>query len=376
MKKKIILILTAVLLLSSLSVFADEYYYSDTYYMWSEEQGEIVGTYDNMFENELYDVITEFEITEPGWEEVTEFKNVRRLVDSKQDENGEYHYYSKVEKLMLNYDGTYEHEVLCEETEDHDAAEAVMTEAWKAIGREYTFMNSDEQIFNDGLLHVYRDNDTNVLVDINGAEKFVHDNESWNYSPHTYEYNLGMLYECSAPSGFGMFSSDPRCHVTFKNLMTDGKEYNFNTYITNFNDDGYAIMYVMKEDKLHTYIVKLKKGIIPTVSYNGEKIKFDQIPVIENGRTLVPLRAIFEKIGATVGWDEATSTVTAEKDGVKVELVIDDVNAKKNDEAITLDVPAKLINGRTMVPVRFVSDCFGVNVEWDDAMQRVVLTSK
>lgn len=374
MKKRIFILLTSVVLLLSTVAFAEDYYYSDTFYMYMDDGTEIIGNYENMFENELYEVVAEFDIEEP-WSEITEFKNVRPIVERKTDESGQVHYYSRAEKLILNYDGTYEREVLSEETEDYEAVEAICKQEREALGKEYSIMNDDEPKYNDGLLHIYKDNGTNVLADINGAEKFVHENESWDYSPHTYDYNLGMLYECSAPSGFGMFSEEPICHLTFTNLMTDGKEYYFNTYITNFNNDGYAIMYAKKDGIVGTYIVKLKKGVIPTVSYNGEKILFDQIPVIENGRTLVPLRAIFEKIGASVGWDEATNTVTAEKDGIKVELTIDNVNAKKNAENVTLDVPAKLINGRTMVPVRFVSDCFGVSVEWDDALQRVILTS-
>ena len=112
------------------------------------------------------------------------------------------------------------------------------------------------------------------------------------------------------------------------------------------------------------------------VLYNDEEIKFDQNPIIENGRTLVPLRAIFEKLGADVEWDEDTQTVIATKNDTKISLTIDNTAASKNGESITLDVPAKVVNGRTLVPVRFVADCFGVDVGWDGTMQRVSLTSK
>lgn len=112
-----------------------------------------------------------------------------------------------------------------------------------------------------------------------------------------------------------------------------------------------------------------------TVTYNGEKINFDQEPIIDNGRTLVPLRAIFEKLGAEVEWDGATQTVTAKKAGTTIELTINDTNAKKNGVAVELDVPAKIVNGRTLVPVRFVSDCFGVGVEWNEENKQVVLTA-
>ena len=112
-----------------------------------------------------------------------------------------------------------------------------------------------------------------------------------------------------------------------------------------------------------------------SVIYNGEKIGFDQNPIIENGRTLVPLRAIFETLGATVDWDGATQTVTATKDSTKISLAIDNTLASKNGENISLDVPAKIVNGRTLVPVRFIADCFGVRVDWDGNTRKVILTS-
>lgn len=113
-----------------------------------------------------------------------------------------------------------------------------------------------------------------------------------------------------------------------------------------------------------------------SVTLNGDIISFDQPPVIENGRTLVPLRAIFEALEAQVEWDGGSKTITASKNGVNISLKIDNPDAVKNGQTITLDVPAKIINGRTLVPVRFVSDCFGVGVSWDESIRRVVLTAE
>ena len=141
--------------------------------------------------------------------------------------------------------------------------------------------------------------------------------------------------------------------------------------MSSINDDGTAIL----DDGEKIYKVQFKPVVV-SVMYDGKRIGFDQLPVIENGRTLVPLRAIFEKIGASVEWDGETQTVTATKDDTTVSLTINSTTAKKNGQEIVLDVPAKIINGRTMVPVRFVSDCFGVGVEWKGDIQTVVLTSK
>lgn len=116
----------------------------------------------------------------------------------------------------------------------------------------------------------------------------------------------------------------------------------------------------------------VQNGINVTV--NGEYVTFDTLPVIDNGRTLVPLRAVFEKMNAEVGWDDSTQTVTAERSGRKVSLVIGENIINVNGEKYEIDVPAKLIENRTMVPVRVISEAMGAKVEWDEQNQTVVIT--
>ena len=106
---------------------------------------------------------------------------------------------------------------------------------------------------------------------------------------------------------------------------------------------------------------------------NEKYISFDQQPIIENGRTLVPLRAIFEALGADVTWDSATQTVTATKGTKKISLTIGSTKMSVDGVIKTLDVSAKLLGGRTLVPVRAVSEAFGCNVEWDGANQTVII---
>lgn len=146
------------------------------------------------------------------------------------------------------------------------------------------------------------------------------------------------------------------------------------TQTKKINQEASKVYYDYTVNKVYT--IKFKKYPIITVKYNNGVINFDQLPIIENGRTLVPLRAIFEKIGADVEWDGDTQTVTATKGDISISLTINSTTAIKNGQNITLDVPAKIVSGRTLVPVRFVSDCFGVNVEWDGATQTVILTTK
>ena len=112
-----------------------------------------------------------------------------------------------------------------------------------------------------------------------------------------------------------------------------------------------------------------------TVLVNGREVAFDQPPVIENERTLVPLRAIFEALGAYVSWDGGTQTVTATKGATTISLTIGSEKMIINNSRVAvLDVPAKIISDRTMVPVRAISEAFGCSVDWIGSTQTVVIT--
>ncbi|USG64410.1 copper amine oxidase N-terminal domain-containing protein [Brevibacillus ruminantium] len=121
--------------------------------------------------------------------------------------------------------------------------------------------------------------------------------------------------------------------------------------------------------------VNQTKGIL--IFIDGELQVFPKPPVEIDGRTLVPLRAIFEALGAKVDWDEATQTVTATKDGNIIQLTIGSKVAYKNGQKINLDVPAQLFNGdTTMVPIRFVSEALGAKVGWDPYSNSVVISNQ
>jgi len=113
------------------------------------------------------------------------------------------------------------------------------------------------------------------------------------------------------------------------------------------------------------------------VKVNGEYVKFDQKPVIENDRTLVPMRAIFEALGADVEWFNDTQSVIAEnKEGVRITLIIGSKNMLiNNKDMVILDVPAKIMGSRTMVPLRAISEAFDCKVEWDGESKLVTITN-
>lgn len=102
------------------------------------------------------------------------------------------------------------------------------------------------------------------------------------------------------------------------------------------------------------------------VNYNGKNIAFDQQPIIENGRTLVPLRAIFETLGANVQYDDASKCIIATKNDITSVLKIGSDLMYVNGKEIRLDVPIKLVNNRTLVPVRSIAETFGCNVIWNE----------
>lgn len=112
-----------------------------------------------------------------------------------------------------------------------------------------------------------------------------------------------------------------------------------------------------------------------TVFINDQQLLFDTNPVLEQGRTLVPLRVIFESLGATIEWIDETQTAVARKGETEIRISIDNTQMQKNGETVVLDVPARMVNDRTMVPVRAVSEGMGAKVDWDDTLWRVLIQS-
>lgn len=116
------------------------------------------------------------------------------------------------------------------------------------------------------------------------------------------------------------------------------------------------------------------------VRLNGSYIAFDQPPVIINDRTMVPLRGIFEALGANVEWRPDTREVWGQKDGRQILLTLDSSIARITapdgsvSEAV-LDAPATIAGDRTMVPVRFIAETFGMSADWDSQTRTVLLTS-
>lgn len=109
------------------------------------------------------------------------------------------------------------------------------------------------------------------------------------------------------------------------------------------------------------------------VFLNGQTLTFDQPPVILGGRTMVPMAAIFNALGSDVKWDSSTQTVTARRGDTTVVLVIGMQSALVNGHETPLSQAAQIIGGRTMVPLAFVAQALGADVQWDGATRTVTI---
>ncbi len=117
------------------------------------------------------------------------------------------------------------------------------------------------------------------------------------------------------------------------------------------------------------------------VRLNDTILGFSKPPVMEDDRTLVPMRFLFEQMGAEVNWNDATQTVTvtiSARDGGEntVTFSIDNNTAYVNGTETTMDVPARLINDQTFVPLRFLSENLGYTVEWDETTNTAIITTE
>jgi len=107
---------------------------------------------------------------------------------------------------------------------------------------------------------------------------------------------------------------------------------------------------------------------------DGQLLTLDTFPVIMSGRTLVPVRPIIEGLGGRITWVADTRSVQVDFNGTTLLLQIGNRTAVVNGEAVMMDVPATIMNGRTMLPVRFVGEHLGAEVSWDDPTKTVTIT--
>ena len=167
-------------------------------------------------------------------------------------------------------------------------------------------------------------------------------------------------------------------YSVFFRVRRDWEHFNDSDYDKKYiSIDGvsmYEIPFDTSSDKMwndDTYLYMI--GCVK-VKYNNKYLSFESNPTTENDRTLVPMRFLFEQMGAEVEWEEETQTAVVTKDEDIISFSIDNNNASVNGNIKTMDVPARLINDKTMIPVRFLSEELGCTVEWDEEAKMVIIT--
>jgi len=148
------------------------------------------------------------------------------------------------------------------------------------------------------------------------------------------------------------------------------------------NLDGGATSALMFDGKVITspesdlcsaLVITRKKEKTIRIQLNGKEMFFDTDPYFYNQRTMVPLRGILEAVGATVEWDPSTGTIMALKGDIKVEMWNDSKIIRVNGKEQEMDVPVQVRYNRTHVPVRFITEVFGAEVNFNPENNMVTI---
>jgi hypothetical protein len=111
------------------------------------------------------------------------------------------------------------------------------------------------------------------------------------------------------------------------------------------------------------------------VKIDGVIQTFTQPAVIISSSVMVPMRPIFEKLGAKIKWNAGTQTVTATKEDISIKLIINKQSAYVNGKEVKLTVKPVILNGSTLVPLRFVSESLGGTVHWNNATKTATINT-
>jgi hypothetical protein len=195
------------------------------------------------------------------------------------------------------------------------------------------------------------------------------------------------IYRSKTPGGEGEVISECATGTAFADVNVEpGKTYYYTVKEVFMDGTLGAVSDEISADTADELIdgdIKGEKNFIlmtiddPMMSIGGELREIDPgrgtAPTIVNGRTLVPIRAIAEAMGGTVGWNDATRTVTIDCMDRNVEMAIDSKTMLANGTAQQMDIAAQILNGRTVLPVRFVSEAAGCEIEWIGSTRQVVI---
>ena len=159
---------------------------------------------------------------------------------------------------------------------------------------------------------------------------------------------------------FNSLNKDIDGEIHFRSqLIIDNQKLRY--IIKDYYSDGKTVV----KDTSSTGSSSSSKKDTIAVYVNGKEVDFDSPPVTIDERVLVPMRAIFESLGATVSWNQSLNCATVKKDGVVMSFTPDEYIFEMNGERFLFDVTAKVINQRIFIPLRSVSEVMGYEVVWD-----------
>jgi len=213
-------------------------------------------------------------------------------------------------------------------------------------------------------------NGVNFQISINGTREFTgttFGGGGYVWNRHTVPQGSRITIVVTPPAGYRITWFRARTNDGILLNLKNPTETTFNVIATDPNAmESFGVMVGVTQ-------------IVPEqpieVLLNGVALEFDVPPMVVDSRTLVPLRAIFEALGAEVSWNASTQTITGTRAGTTIVLPIGSTTPTVNGQAIPIDVPGAVVNGRTLVPLRFVAESFGVNVNWNAENRLITITS-
>lgn len=281
--------------------------------------------------------------------------------------------------------------------------------------KEYSYINVDEsgnisvgKKIKDKTVYAYLDSNENMLT---GYKEFDINpmNDTFYIGTHSGDYPQGIAPPHDYERKIAIFDSKGNNLTGFK--YTNPGEYNdkfFVVYKDYFGGvglvnqygaeviptqcesifltkEGYAIIEVRDAEtgenvrvgyfKIPDSFSEIKATKPITIYLNGVELYLDSEPTVKNQRVMVPLRKIFESLGSDVQWDNTNKTIIANRDNKKIQLQIGSTNAEVDGEKVNLEEAPYIQDDKTLVPLRFVAESLGADVQWDNDLRRVLINS-